>query len=182
MEQTILSQLALWYWVFDIRLKRYWILVSGKKFTTFSKLFQTNVSPILESASEVWGYKDYIKCEWVQQRAAHYYLDVYNSYTSIGDWVQNYFNTIATSPSQWQLGHNHGNQSITLTTIPPPWQSVHYHGNKTNTVNPYTLMHFKTVLPEVNIDTGVLPLFQWCLIPQILLAGFSTQTNWPNWI
>ncbi len=47
-------------------------------YTTFSKLFQTSVSPILEYASDVWGYKDYIKCEWVQQRAAHYYLGVHS--------------------------------------------------------------------------------------------------------
>ncbi len=47
-------------------------------YTTFSKLFQTSVSPILEHASEVWGYKDYIKCEWVQQRAACYYLGAHS--------------------------------------------------------------------------------------------------------
>ncbi len=45
-------------------------------YTTFSKLFQTSVSPILEYASEVWGYKDYINCEWVQQRAARYYQSI----------------------------------------------------------------------------------------------------------
>ncbi len=47
-------------------------------YTTLSKLFQTSVSQILEYASEVWGYKDYIKCEWVQQRAARYYLGVHS--------------------------------------------------------------------------------------------------------
>ena len=46
-------------------------------YTTFSKLFQTSVSPILEYASEVWGYKEYIKCERVHQRAARYYLGVH---------------------------------------------------------------------------------------------------------
>ncbi len=42
--------------------------------TTFSKLFQPN----LEYASEMWGYKNYIKCERVQQRAACYYLGVHS--------------------------------------------------------------------------------------------------------
>ncbi len=34
-------------------------------YTTFSQIFQTSVSPILEYVSDVWGYKDYIKCERV---------------------------------------------------------------------------------------------------------------------
>jgi len=47
-------------------------------FTTFSKLFESSVLPIMEYASEVWGYKGYIKCERVQQRAARYYLGVHS--------------------------------------------------------------------------------------------------------
>ena len=32
-------------------------------YSTFTKLFFTSVSPIIEYASEVWGNKEYVKCE-----------------------------------------------------------------------------------------------------------------------
>ncbi len=51
-------------------------------YTTFLKLFQTSILTILEYASEVKGYKDYIKCERLQHRLACYYPGVHSK-TSI---------------------------------------------------------------------------------------------------
>jgi hypothetical protein len=47
-------------------------------YITFTKLFQTSVSPVIEYAAEIWGYKDNAKCERVQERAARYYLGVHS--------------------------------------------------------------------------------------------------------
>ncbi len=46
-------------------------------YNTFQKLFDTGVSPIIEYAAEVWGYKDFTQCERVHQRAFRYYLGVH---------------------------------------------------------------------------------------------------------
>ncbi len=46
-------------------------------YKTFTRLFDVSVSPILEYSSGVWGFKDYIKCERVQQRAIRYFLGVH---------------------------------------------------------------------------------------------------------
>jgi len=45
-------------------------------FQTFTRLFDASVSPVLEYGSEIWGYKDNILCERVQQRASRYFLGV----------------------------------------------------------------------------------------------------------
>jgi hypothetical protein len=45
-------------------------------YNTFLKLFHSSVVPVLEYASEVWGFKDFKQCEKVQFRACRYYLGV----------------------------------------------------------------------------------------------------------
>ncbi len=42
-------------------------------YTTFTKLFESSVTPILDYGSEVWVYKNNVKCERVHQRAERYY-------------------------------------------------------------------------------------------------------------
>ncbi len=46
-------------------------------YNTFTKLFECSVSPVIEYASEIWGYKKSVSCERVQQRAIRYYLGVH---------------------------------------------------------------------------------------------------------
>ena len=46
-------------------------------FNTFSKMFDTSVSPILEYCSGVWGFKDFKECDKVHHRAARYFLGVH---------------------------------------------------------------------------------------------------------
>ena len=46
-------------------------------FKSYTKLFETCVSPVIEYAAEVWGFKVQVKSERVQQRAARYYLGVH---------------------------------------------------------------------------------------------------------
>ncbi len=46
-------------------------------YRSFTRLFDVSVSPILEYSSAVWGYKDFVKCERVQQRAYRYFLGVH---------------------------------------------------------------------------------------------------------
>ncbi len=38
---------------------------------------QTYISPVLEYASEIWGYKENIECESIHQRACRYYMGVH---------------------------------------------------------------------------------------------------------
>ncbi len=47
-------------------------------YTTFTKRFETSLLPVLEYGSEILGFKENMKCEWVQQRAAHYYLGAHS--------------------------------------------------------------------------------------------------------
>ena len=46
-------------------------------FDTFTKMFNTNVSTILEYCSGVWGFKEFDQCEKIHQRAIRYYLGVH---------------------------------------------------------------------------------------------------------
>ena len=46
-------------------------------FDTFTKMFDSNVSPILEYCSGVWGFKEFDQCDKVHQRAIRYYLGVH---------------------------------------------------------------------------------------------------------
>ncbi len=46
-------------------------------YITFTKCFETSVLPVLEYRSEILGFKEHMKCEWVQQRAACYYFVVH---------------------------------------------------------------------------------------------------------
>ena len=46
-------------------------------FSCFTKLIEASVNPVLDYGSEVWGFKNQIKTERVQQRAARYYLGVH---------------------------------------------------------------------------------------------------------
>ena len=45
--------------------------------STFTKLFDTSVIPIIEYGAEVWGYKKYTSCEKVQNRAIRYFMGVH---------------------------------------------------------------------------------------------------------
>ena len=47
-------------------------------FSTFTKMYDTSVVPVMNYASEVWGYKEYNVCEKVQQRAIRYFLGVHS--------------------------------------------------------------------------------------------------------
>ncbi len=44
---------------------------------TFTNLYHSGVTPILDYASGIWGYKTYDKIDTVQNRAIHLYLGVY---------------------------------------------------------------------------------------------------------
>ena len=46
-------------------------------FNTFSKMFDTSVSPILEYCSGVWGFKEFNQCDKVHHRAMRYFLGVH---------------------------------------------------------------------------------------------------------
>jgi len=52
--------------------------VRGLGFYTYSKLFKSCVNPVLDYASEVWGYKDYQSVNKVQNRAIRTFLGVSN--------------------------------------------------------------------------------------------------------
>ncbi len=43
-------------------------------FKSFTKVFDSSVLPVLEYASEIWGYKDNIQGERILQRASRYYM------------------------------------------------------------------------------------------------------------
>ncbi len=46
-------------------------LLSGNTgFKSFTKLFDSSVSPVLEYAPEIWGYKQNIQCERIHQKAS----------------------------------------------------------------------------------------------------------------
>jgi hypothetical protein len=47
-------------------------------YKTFKKLYHTNICPILDYSSGVWGFKKYKSCDKVQYRAIRYYLGVHN--------------------------------------------------------------------------------------------------------
>ena len=53
-------------------------------FKTFTKMFDTCVSPILEYCSGVWGFKDFDKCDKVHHRAIRYFLGVHQKAPLIG--------------------------------------------------------------------------------------------------
>ena len=55
-------------------------------FTIFSKLYETGVIPILEFASEIWGFAKHHNCEQVQYKAIRYILGVAGLIGDIG-WV-----------------------------------------------------------------------------------------------
>ena len=46
-------------------------------FDTYEKLYQTNVIPVMDYGSEVWGYEKFNKSEIVQNRASRVYLGVH---------------------------------------------------------------------------------------------------------
>ena len=46
-------------------------------FTIFSKLYETGVIPILEYASEIWGFAKHHNCDQVQYKAIRYFLGVH---------------------------------------------------------------------------------------------------------
>ncbi len=46
-------------------------------FKSFTKLFDSSVSPVLEYASEIRGYKENIQCERIHQRPSRYYMGVH---------------------------------------------------------------------------------------------------------
>ena len=52
--------------------------VKGLGYYTYSKLYQSCVCPVLDYASEIWGYKGFDKIDQVQNRAVRIYLGVHN--------------------------------------------------------------------------------------------------------
>ena len=46
-------------------------------YNSFTKLFNCSVAPVLEYSSEVWGYRENLQCERIQQRACRYFLGVH---------------------------------------------------------------------------------------------------------
>jgi hypothetical protein len=65
-------------------------------YNTYYKLFHTNVCPILDYCSGVWGYKIFTSCDKIQNRAARWYLGVHSKTTLFalsGDmgWVDSKF-------------------------------------------------------------------------------------------
>ncbi len=44
---------------------------------SFTKLFDSSVSPVLAYASEIWRYKENIQCDRIHQRASRYYMGVH---------------------------------------------------------------------------------------------------------
>jgi len=50
----------------------------NSSYNAFSKLFHSNVCPILDYCSGVWGYKNFQACEKIQYRAQRWYLGVHN--------------------------------------------------------------------------------------------------------
>ena len=47
-------------------------------YTSYKKLFHTNICPILDYCSGVWGFKNYSLCDKVQYRAQRWFLGVHN--------------------------------------------------------------------------------------------------------
>ena len=46
-------------------------------FKTFSKLYHTSVTSVMDYCSAVWGFKRLEGCDKIQQRATRYYLGVH---------------------------------------------------------------------------------------------------------
>ena len=47
-------------------------------YASYKKLFHTNICPILDYCSGVWGFKNYSLCEKIQYRAQRWFLGVHN--------------------------------------------------------------------------------------------------------
>ena len=47
-------------------------------FSTFSKLFDAMVVPVMDYGSAIWGFKDFPQCNRIQNRAMCYYLGVHS--------------------------------------------------------------------------------------------------------
>ena len=52
--------------------------MNGLGYYTYSKLYQSCVCPVLDYASEIWGYKGYDKIDRIQNRAIRAYLGVHS--------------------------------------------------------------------------------------------------------
>ena len=52
--------------------------MKGLGYYTYSKLYQSCVCPVLDYASEIWGYKGYDKIDRIQNRAIKAYLGVHS--------------------------------------------------------------------------------------------------------
>ncbi len=51
--------------------------LKGLRCLTFTKMYHSGVTPILDYASGIWGYKTYEKIDTIQNRAIHLYLGVH---------------------------------------------------------------------------------------------------------
>ncbi len=66
-------------------------------FETYKKLYEKCVIPVLEYASEIWGYKQFESCEKVQMKALRYFYGVHRfapKYALYGDsgWLPTIYN------------------------------------------------------------------------------------------
>ena len=48
----------------------------GLPFSVYTKLYDSVVVPVMDYSCEVWGFKDYSKCQALQHRAQRTYLGI----------------------------------------------------------------------------------------------------------
>jgi len=74
--------------------------IKNMGFKTYTTIFEACVNPVLNYASEIWGFKTYAKCESIQLRAMKFFLGV-NKYTpNVG--VRGECGWISTKYVQWK--------------------------------------------------------------------------------
>ncbi len=76
-------------------------LCGGKYYQLYKKLYDTCVTPVMDYCGAVWGFKDYDKCNTIQNRAIRAYLGVHRFSSNIAIHGDLAWMTPIISPTNW---------------------------------------------------------------------------------
>jgi hypothetical protein len=74
--------------------------LKNMEYKTYTTIYETCINPVMNYGSEIWGYKDYTKCNTVQLRAMKFFLGVHKYTPNVG--VRGEFGWLKPKLERWK--------------------------------------------------------------------------------
>jgi hypothetical protein len=86
--------------------------LKNMEYDTYTTIYETCINPVMNYCSEIWGYKDYSKCDTVQLRAMKFFLGVHKYTTNVG--VRGEFGWLKPKFERWKNMCRYWNRLVNL--------------------------------------------------------------------